>query len=85
MKTKFAMPTERDLRFVLHSGFKPEEFGEDFRIVTSAIDGLLIDCCDTDRDDIVSTDNGKRFPNAGEYMSTAEYLAAHCELNKVKT
>ena len=44
MKTKFAMPTERDLRFVRHSGFKPEEFGEDLRIVTSAIDGLLIGC-----------------------------------------
>ena len=44
MKPKFAMPTERDLRFVRHSGFKPEEFGEDFRIVTSAIDGLLIAC-----------------------------------------
>lgn len=44
-----------------------------------------IDCCDTDRDDIVSTDDGKRFPKSGAHMSTAEYLAAYCELNKVKT
>ena len=44
MKPKFAMPAERDLRFVRDSGLKPEEFGKGFRIVTSAIDGLLIGC-----------------------------------------
>ena len=44
MKPKFAMPTERDLRFVRRSGFKSEDFGVEVRIVTSAIDGLLIGC-----------------------------------------
>ena len=44
MKTKFAMPTERDMRFVRHSGFKPEDFAVEVRIVTSAMDGLIIGC-----------------------------------------
>lgn len=44
MKTKFAMPTERDLRFVRHSGFKSDDFAVEVRIVTSAMDGLIIGC-----------------------------------------
>ena len=44
MKPKFAMPTERDLRFVRRSGFRSEDFGVEVRVVTSAIDGLLIGC-----------------------------------------
>lgn len=43
-----------------------------------------VSCCETDPKQIQG-DDGKRFPKAGEHMSTAEYLAAYCELNKVKT
>ena len=39
MKTRFATPTERDLRFVRNSGAKPEEFAEEIRITSSLIDG----------------------------------------------
>ena len=42
MKTRFATPTERDLRFVRNSGAKPEEFAEEILITSSLIDGGII-------------------------------------------
>ena len=42
MKTRFATPTDRDLRFVRNSGAKPEEFAEEILITSSMIDGGII-------------------------------------------
>lgn len=42
MKAKFAAPTERDLRFVRNSGFRPEDFGQEVKIINSAVDGAVI-------------------------------------------
>lgn len=42
MKTKFAYPTERDLRFVRQSGFKESDFGTELRIAHSALDALQL-------------------------------------------
>ena len=42
MKPKFAAPTERDLRFVRNSGFRPEDFGQEVKIINSAVDGAVI-------------------------------------------
>lgn len=41
-----------------------------------------IACCDTDPDEVTG-DDGKKFPNLGAHMSTAEYVAAYNELNKI--
>ena len=42
MKPRFAAPTERDLRFVRNSGFRPEDFGHEDKIINSAVDGAVI-------------------------------------------
>ena len=42
MKQKFAAPTKRDLRFVRNSGFRPEDFGQEVKIINSAVDGAVI-------------------------------------------
>jgi hypothetical protein len=42
MKQRFAAPTERDLRFVRKSGFRPEDFGQEVKIINSAVDGAVI-------------------------------------------
>ena len=42
MKQRFAAPTERDLRFVRNSGFRPEDFGQEVKIINSAVDGAVI-------------------------------------------
>ena len=42
MKPRFAAPTERDLRFVRNSGFRPEDFGQEVKIINSAVDGAVI-------------------------------------------
>ena len=42
MKPRFAAPTERDLRFVRNSGFRPEDFGHEVKIINSAVDGAVI-------------------------------------------
>ena len=42
MKPRFAVPTERDLRFVRNSGFRPEDFGQEVKIINSAVDGAVI-------------------------------------------
>lgn len=42
MKPRFAAPTERDLRFVRNSGFRPEDFGKEVKIINSAVDGAVI-------------------------------------------
>ena len=42
MKTRFATPTDRDLRFVRNSGFRPEDFGHEVKIINSAVDGAVI-------------------------------------------
>ena len=42
MKQKFAAPTDRDLRFVRNSGFRPEDFGQEVKIINSAVDGAVI-------------------------------------------
>ena len=42
MKPRFALPTERDLRFTRNSGFRPEDFGEEVRIVDSVVNGAFI-------------------------------------------
>jgi hypothetical protein len=40
--TKFAHPTERDLRFVRNSGFKQEDFGEEIRLSNSIVSASII-------------------------------------------
>ena len=42
MKARSAQPTERDLRFVRNTGFRPEDFGQEVRLVNSAVDGGVI-------------------------------------------
>ncbi len=39
---KFAKPTERDLRFVRNSGFRPEDFGQEVVAVDSFVNGAVI-------------------------------------------
>lgn len=42
MQPRFAVPTERDLRFVRQSGFRSEDFGQEVRIIDSVVDGVVI-------------------------------------------
>ena len=42
IKTRFASPKDRDLRFVRQSGFKAHEFAEAPRLYSSAKDGLAL-------------------------------------------
>lgn len=42
MKQNFARPTPSDLRFVRNSGFRPEDFGQEVKIINSAVDGAVI-------------------------------------------
>ena len=42
MKTRFATPEERDLRFVRNSGFRSDDFGREVRIADSIGDAAVI-------------------------------------------
>lgn len=49
---------------------------------TNRTEDEAIECCKTDPAEVMG-DDGKKFPSLGAHMSTAEYLAAYYEINKV--
>ena len=42
MKTKFALPTQRDLRFERYSGLRASDFGEEVEVVDHWINAAVV-------------------------------------------